>query len=68
MLEAVQSLPPKYRDVGYLHFYEQYSAVEIGRILKKNVNTIYTRLDRAKKMLKEKLGGDDLAEPHSEGL
>ena len=68
VLEAVQSLPPKYRDVVYLHFYEQYSAVEIGRILKKNVNTIYTRLDRAKKMLKEKLGGDDLAEPHSEGL
>lgn len=58
VLEAVLSLPTKYRDVVYLHYYEGYSAVEISRILRKNVNTIYTLLTRSKRLLKEKLGGD----------
>lgn len=57
VLEAVLSLPQKYRDVVYLHFYEGYSAVEISHILKKNVNTVYTLMTRARQMLKEKLGG-----------
>lgn len=59
VLEAVLSLPKKYKDVVYLYFYEQYTAVEIAKILGKNVNTIYTLLSRAKGMLKEKLGGGD---------
>ena len=42
VLEAVLSLPSKYRDVVYLHYYEGYTAPEIGRLLKKNVNTVYT--------------------------
>ena len=58
VLEAVISLPEKYRDVIYLHYYEGYSAPQIGRLLNKNVNTIYTLLTRAKKLLKERLGGD----------
>jgi RNA polymerase sigma factor (sigma-70 family) len=59
VLEAVLSLPPKYRDVVYLHYYEGYTAPQISEILKKNVNTIYTWLTRSKEMLKKKLGGDD---------
>lgn len=59
VLEAVLSLPPKYRDVVYLHYYEDYSAPQIGRILGKNVNTIYTLLTRSKKLLREKLGGEE---------
>ncbi len=58
VLEAVLSLPEKYRDTVYLHFYEGYSAPEISRILNKNTNSIYTLLTRAKKLLLEKLGGD----------
>lgn len=58
VLEAVRSLPPKYRDPVYLHYYEGYTAPEIGAILKKNVNSVYTLLARAKKLLAEKLGGD----------
>lgn len=58
VLEAVMSLPEKYKDVVYLYYYEGYSAVEISHLLKKNVNTIYTHLSRAKEILKEKLGGD----------
>lgn len=57
VLEAVLALPEKYRSVVYLHYYEGYSAVEIGRMLHKNVNTVYTLLTRSRQMLKEKLGG-----------
>ena len=58
VLEAVRALPPKYRDVVYLHYYEGYTAPEIGRILNKNPNSVYTWLNRAKKLLAERLGGD----------
>lgn len=58
VLEAVLSLPEKYRDVVYLHYFEDYSAPQIGKILGRNVNTIYTRLARSKQMLREKLGDD----------
>lgn len=61
VLEAVLSLPQKYRDVIYLHYYEDYTAPQIGRLLGKNPNTIYTLLARSKAMLKEKLGGDAYA-------
>lgn len=59
VLEAVLSLPLKYRNVVYLHYYEGYSAPQISHILGKNVNTVYTLLTRSKKMLREILGGDE---------
>ncbi|MDR1206480.1 MAG: sigma-70 family RNA polymerase sigma factor [Peptococcaceae bacterium] len=62
VLSAVLALPEKYRDVIYLRYYEGYSAVEIAKTLGKNGNTIYTWLDRAKKQLKEALGGETLGE------
>ena len=52
------ALPPKCRDVIYLHYYEGYPAPEIGRLLHKNVNTVYTLLHRARAQLRETLGGD----------
>lgn len=58
VLEAVLALPQKYRDVIYLHYYEGYTAAEIGSILKKNTNTVYTLLSRAREQLRETLGGD----------
>lgn len=58
VLQAVQALPGAYRDVVYLHYYEGYTAPEIAKILGKNVNTIYTRLTRAKGLLRQALGGD----------
>ena len=62
VLEAVLSLPKKYKDVVYLHFYEGYTAPQISKILGKNVNTVYTLLTRSKKILKTKLGGDEYEE------
>ena len=58
VLEAVLSLTSKYRDVVYLHYYEGYTAPEIGRLLKKNVNTVYTLMTRSRHLLREKPGGD----------
>ncbi|MCI9225710.1 MAG: sigma-70 family RNA polymerase sigma factor [Acutalibacter sp.] len=59
VLGAVLELPEKYRDVVYLHYFEGYTASEIGQLMKKNVNTVYSLLTRSKKLLREKLGGDE---------
>lgn len=61
VLEAVLSLPQKYKDVVYLHYYEDYTAPQIADLLGKNVNTIYTLLNRSRQLLKDKLGGDTYA-------
>ena len=58
VLEAVLALPRKYRDAVYLHYYEGYPAAEIGKLLGKNTNTVYTLLTRAREQLRETLGGD----------
>ncbi|MCI9082697.1 MAG: sigma-70 family RNA polymerase sigma factor [Lachnospiraceae bacterium] len=58
VLEAVLSLPEKYKDAIYLHYYEGYTAAEIGRILGKKENAVYSLLSRGREMLREKLGGD----------
>jgi len=55
VLQAVLSLPKKYRDVIYLHFYENMTAPQISKILKINVNTVYTHITRSKELLKERL-------------
>ena len=55
ILEAVLSLPAKYKDAVYLYYFEGYSASEIASILKKNVNTVYTLLNRARHLLKNRL-------------
>ncbi len=62
VLEAVLSLPDKYKDAVYLHYYEGYSAAEIGRILGKKENTVYSLLSRGRRILKEKLGGEGIGE------
>ena len=58
VLSAVMALPQGYRDVVYLHYYEGYTVPEIGALLGKNRNTVYTHLTRARQRLKEMLGGD----------
>lgn len=55
VLEAVLSLPSKYKDAIYLYYYEEYSAEEISRILRKNKNTVYTLLNRGRQMLRSSL-------------
>ena len=57
VLDAVLALPAKYRDVVYLHYYEGYTAREIGTMLHKKENTVYSLLSRGRELLKQKLGG-----------
>lgn len=55
-VQLVLMLPPKYRVVLYLHYYEGYTAAEIGRLLKLPVSTVTTRLSRGRELLRKKLG------------
>ncbi len=56
-LNAVLSLPLKYRTVIHLHYYCGYSVNEISDILSVNPSTVKSRLLRARKLLKNKLEG-----------
>lgn len=51
MDEALNKLPFKYKQVIDLRYYKEKSYEEIGRILKKPVNTVGTLISRAKKKL-----------------
>ena len=57
VLEAVNQLPPHYRAVIYLFYYEGYQAAEIGQILGIPTATVHPRLARGRTKLKELLGG-----------
>lgn len=65
VLEAVLALPDKYKDAIYLHYYEGYSAAEIGRILGKKENTVYSLLSRGRRILRGKLGGEEIGESNT---
>lgn len=59
VLSAVNTLPPHYRAVIHLYYYEGYQAAEIGEILGMPTATVHTRLARGRAKLKEILGGMD---------
>lgn len=59
LLAAVNDLPPHYRAVIYLYYYEGYQAAEIGAILGVPTATAHTRLVRGRARLRELLGGAD---------
>ena len=53
VLEAVLSLPEKYRAPVHLYYYEGYSQGEIADILGLRLTAVQTRMQRARAMLKE---------------
>ncbi len=53
--EIVKSLPPKYRAVIHLYYYEGYSVKEIADIMRISVTAVTTRLTRARERLKDML-------------
>ena len=59
VLAAVNALPPRYRAVIYLCYYEGYRAAEIGQILGIPTATVNTRLSRGRAKLKLDLGGTE---------
>ena len=58
VLDAILALPGKYKAPVYLYYYEGYTVAEIARMLRLPANTIKTRLSRARKALKQQLGGE----------
>ena len=58
VLEAIRKLPEKYKTVIYLFYYEGFTAVEIAKMMDNKENTVYTWLSRARKKIKNELGGD----------
>ena len=57
VLEAVKALPENYRNAVYLHYYEGYTAKEIGRILDAKENTVLSWLSRGRDALRKELDG-----------
>ena len=56
---AVMALPPKYRAVIHLYYYEGYDQRETGEILHISRTAVQTRMSRARAMLKKELSEDD---------
>ena len=55
--EAVKKLPPKYREVIHLFYYEELQIREIAAVLERNEATIKTQLARGRQMLEKILEG-----------
>lgn len=56
--EELFKLPPKYRTVLYLYYYEEYSIKEISQVLNVNPNTVASNLRRGREKLKKLLQGE----------
>lgn len=54
---TVMKLPIKYREVIYLFYYEELSIKEVAEVTQVKLNTVKTRLKRAKELLKTQLEG-----------
>ncbi|MCR5291776.1 MAG: sigma-70 family RNA polymerase sigma factor [Eubacterium sp.] len=57
VMEAVQKLPEKYREVVHLYYYEEMKIPEIAQTLETNDSTVKTRLKRAREALSQLLKG-----------
>lgn len=57
VLEAVLSLPEKYRVVIYLYYYEGYQIREIARITSQSETAVAQQMSRGRKKLEKLLGG-----------
>lgn len=55
LLQAILSLPIKYREVIVLHYFYDVKVSELSTVLKLNINTVKTRLSRGRDLLKRKI-------------
>lgn len=59
-LNAVMELPEKYRAAVHLHFFEGYTFQETAKILRISPSAVSMRIYRAKRLLKQHLGREDV--------
>lgn len=58
VLEALLNLPPKYREVLFLYYVEEYKCYEIGKILRITESAVKKRLERGRNLLKIEFRGE----------
>lgn len=59
LYDAVMKLPPGYRAVVHLYYFEGYDQSEIGEILHLTRTAVQTRMSRARELLKKELTDDE---------
>jgi len=59
LLKIILELPPRYKDVIYLYYYEGYSTAEMAQILKKPHSTIRNHMREARNLLKGVLENEE---------
>lgn len=59
LADALSALPPKYRAVIHLHYFEGYSSSEIAKILGISATAVTTRLARAREKLKNLMTSEE---------
>ena len=60
LLETVLTLPPKYRAVIHLHYYEGYKTKDIAQMTHQREATVREQLTRARRLLKASLEGEEV--------
>lgn len=53
LMEEVLELPPKYRVIIYMHYYQGYKAQEIADMMNISLSAVLSRLSRGRKKLKD---------------
>lgn len=59
LAEQIIALPIKFREVIILFYYEEFTLEEISSLLNININTVKTRLYRAKTKLRDSMKGSE---------
>ena len=58
--EVLDRLPPDYRVVIHLFYYEDMSTSDISKVLEKNESTVRMQLTRARRLLKDFMKGEEI--------
>jgi RNA polymerase sigma-70 factor (ECF subfamily) len=59
LAEKISNLPPIYKDILYMHYYNGYTQKEISAMLDISYENVRKRMERAKRLLKTELEKDD---------
>lgn len=59
LYHALQQLPPKYREVIHLFYYEDMSTAQLAQILHRRESTVRSQLTRARAMLRRSLSEEE---------
>ena len=60
LMSAVNQLPPDFKEIVLLHYYQGYAVNEISEMLSLPEGTVSSRLNRSRKRLETLLKGDDI--------